>query len=138
MAHQLELRISSDPRWCRTVRAMMQEIARQAGFSDMERHDISLAIDEALANVIKHSYKGDPNGPVSLTCAAADGWLEVVLRDQGEGFDPKKADHLAPDELRVGGRGVFLMRATMDEVEFGRAGETNTVRLRKYLKAQDR
>ena len=112
----------------------MQEVSRQAGFGEGERHQIALAVDEALANVIKHSYKGNPDGPVSLTCEAEDGSLEIVVRHQGERFDPGCADHLAPDELRAGGRGLFLMRATMDEVEFDHDGENSVVRLRKHVK----
>ena len=130
----MELILSSDPRWLRVVRAMMQEVSRQAGFSEPERWDIALAVDEALANVIKHAYKGDPNGVVSLTCAAEDGRVEIVLRDQGEAIDPARLEPPPPDEIRPGGRGVFLMRSTMDEVEFERIGDTNQVRLRKYVK----
>ena len=134
----MELRISSDPRWLRMVRAMIQEISRQAGFGEGERFDITIAVDEALSNVMKHSYRGDPNGLVSLSCRTDDGCLEVVLQDQGEAFDPERIQQRAPDEIRVGGRGTFLIRSTMDEVEYQRAGDTNLVRLRKYLKAKAR
>ena len=134
----MELKISSDPRWLRMVRAMMQEIGRQAGFSEMERSEITLAVDEALSNVMKHSYKGSPEGVVWLSCAADDGCLEIELRDQGEAIDPKHLEQPPPDEIRVGGRGIFLMRSIMDEVRFERKGETNLVRLRKYAKAQAR
>jgi len=133
----MELKISSDPRWLRMVRAMMQEISRQAGFNDMERSEIILAVDEALSNVIKHSYKGDPQGVVWLTCAADNGCLEVVLRDRGEPIDPQRLEAPPPDEVRIGGRGLFLMRSIMDEVLFEREGETNLVRLRKFVRAQD-
>lgn len=78
----MELKISSDPRWLRMVRAMIQEICRQCGFSEMERSEITLAVDEALSNVIKHSYKGSPHGVVWLSCVDHDGCLEIVLRDQ--------------------------------------------------------
>ena len=131
----MELSISSDARWLRVVRAMIQEVARQAGFSEGDRFDITIAVDEALANVIKHAYKGDPTGAVALSCIADDGFLEIVLRDYGEAPDPKRLEPPPPDELRAGGRGIFLMRSTMDEVEFERNGDMNLVRLRKYVKA---
>jgi serine/threonine-protein kinase RsbW len=131
----MELRISSDPRWLRLVRTMMQEVSRQAGFSEGERHQIALAVDEALANVIKHAYKGQPDGPVTVSCEADTGFLEVIVRHQGERFDPERAAPLPPDDLRPGGRGIFLMRSAMDEVEFQRDGDCNVVRLRKYVKA---
>jgi serine/threonine-protein kinase RsbW len=120
------------------VRAMMQEVCRQAGFDEMERSEVTLAVDEALSNVIKHAYKGNPEGTVWLSCAADDGCLEIVLRDQGEAIDPEHLDPPPPDEIRAGGRGIFLMRSIMDEVQFEREGESNLVRLRKYAKAQAR
>ena len=134
----MELKISSDPRWLRVVRAMMEEVSRLAGFSDGERCDVVIAVDEALSNVMKHSYKGDPNGQVSLSCVADNGCLEIVLRDQGAALDAKCLDPPPPDEIRVGGRGIYLMRSTMDAVEFERQGDMNVVRLRKYVKARAR
>ena len=131
----MELIISSDPCWLRMVRAMLQEVSRQAGFNEPERSDIILAVDEALSNVIRHSYKGDPQGVVSLTCAADNGCLEIVLRDKGEAVDPKHLEPPPPDEIRLGGRGIFLIRSTMDEVTFERDGDTNLLRLRKYIPA---
>ena len=132
----MELRISSDPRWLRLVRTVIQEVSRQAGFAEGERQQIALAVDEALANVIKHAYKGQPDGAVSVACDIADGSLAVVLRHRGERFDPAGAGgELEPDELRSGGRGLFLMRAIMDEVEFDHDGADSVVRLRKYVRA---
>ena len=132
----MELTISSDSRWLRMVRAMIEEVSRLAGFSDGERCDIVIAVDEALSNVIKHSYKGDPNGKVSVSCVAEDGRLEIVLRDQGAAIDPRRLDPPPPDEMRAGGRGIYLMRSTMDDVQFERTGNTNLCRLRKYVKAR--
>ena len=117
---------------------MIQEICRQCGFSELERSEITLAVDEALSNVIKHSYKGSPHGEVWLSCVDHDGCLEIVLRDQGEAIDPKCLEPPPPDEIRIGGRGIFLMREIMDEVRFEREGKHNLVRLRKYCKAQAR
>lgn len=113
---------------------MVQEFSRQAGFGDHERMDITIAVDEALANVMKHAYQGGCGGPVSLTCEAENGRLEIVLRDQGQAFDPARVPERAPDEMRVGGRGTFLMHSTMDEVEYQRAGDSNLMRLRKFRK----
>ena len=138
MPHRMELTIPSDPRWLRMVRAMMEEVSRQAGFDEKEGCEVVIAVDEALSNVMKHSYKGDPNKLVSLSCITEDGSLEVVLRDQGEVLDLERCEPKAPDEMRVGGRGIFLMRCTMDEVEYQRDGDTNLIRLRKHSKAKAR
>ena len=73
-----------------------------------------------------------------MSCAADFGSLEIVLQDQGEAIDPKHLEPPPPDEIRVGGRGIFLMREIMDEVRFEREGDRNLVRLRKHAKAQVR
>jgi len=130
----MELKISSDPRWLRLVRAMMQEISRQAGFTETERHGIVLAVDEALSNIMKHAYRGDPNGDICLMCQLHDASLEIELHDHGETPDPKRLEPPPPDDMRPGHRGVFLMRSTMDEVKFERNGDTNLVRLLKHVK----
>jgi anti-sigma regulatory factor (Ser/Thr protein kinase) len=60
--------------------------------------------------------------------------IVLIFQDQGEPFDIAQVPHLNPGELRIGGRGVFLMRALMDEVRCeprapGQRG--NTLRLVK-------
>ncbi len=114
----------------------MQEVSRQAGFNESERCDIMIAVDEALSNVMKHAYKGDPNGEVCLTCNAGDGSLEIELSDRGEPCEIGRLEAPPPDEMRVGGRGIYLIRSTMDEVEFERNGNRNFMRLRKRAKAR--
>lgn len=131
----MELKIPSDSRWLRVVRAMMEEVSRLAGFSGGERCDVIIAVDEALSNVIKHSCKGDPDSQVSVSCVLDNGCLEIILSDRGEAFDPTKIEPPPPDEVRPGGRGIYLMRSTMDEISFERNGDINRVRLRKYVKA---
>jgi anti-sigma regulatory factor (Ser/Thr protein kinase) len=54
---------------------------------------------------------------MSVTCRVQAGGLEVRIRDRGRPFDIAAAPDLPPDALREGGRGVFLIRRLMDEVE---------------------
>ena len=70
------------------------------------------------------------NAASSGTC---NGAVEIELRDQGEPFDPPKEPISPPDETCAGGRGIFMMQAIMDEVEYTRQGTTNSVRMKKYL-----
>jgi len=134
VAHRVELRISSDPRWLRMARRLVEEFSRQAGFDEHGRQEIIIGVDEALSNVMRHAYRGETSGPISLICEAEDGRLEVVLKDQGQAFAPGSASLDLPDPARLSGRGSFLIHSTMDEVEYRRAGEDNLMRLRKYLK----
>jgi len=135
MADAVEITISSHPRWLRLIRQVVLEFAQQAGFDRADSQDITLAVGEAAGNVIKHSYKGRTDRTFSVACSVAEGGLEVEIRDQGEPFEP--ADHTPrpPDELRAGGRGLYLMRAIMDRVEYDHLNGANIIRMRKSHKA---
>jgi len=134
MAHRVELKISSDPCWLPMVRAMMEQICCEAGFAEEDRVDITIAVDEALSNVVRHSYNGNPDGEIKLRWTADGGCLEILMSDHGQPVDPKRVKPQPPDEFRLAGRGALLIHATMDEVEYRRADGTNSLRLRKYLK----
>jgi serine/threonine-protein kinase RsbW len=134
MTNEVEIVVPSHARWLRMIRIVVQEFAAEMGCDPKERHDIALAVGEAVSNVIKHSYKGDPGNNLSLVCRDRDDSFEVEIRDRGEAYDPAAKPLRPPEEIRVGGRGVYLMRALMDEVEYHREGDVNCVRMRKLLK----
>ena len=96
---------------------------------------ITLAVGEAVGNVIKHAYQGRTDQTFSLACRTRGGYLEIEIRDSGCPFDPNGAPDLPPDELRPGGRGLYLIKTIMDEIEYGRDGGENVVSMRKRLVA---
>jgi serine/threonine-protein kinase RsbW len=134
MTNEVEIVVPSHPRWLRMIRTVVQEFVAEMGCDPKERHDIALAVGEAVSNVIKHSYKGDPDNKLALLCRDHDDSFEVEIRDRGVAYDPAAKPTRPPEEIRVGGRGVYLMRALMDQVEYQREGDVNCVRMRKLLK----
>ncbi len=130
VAGEIEIRFSSDPRWLRSIRMLLEEFTDQAGLDSKARHEVMLAVGEALANVMRHSYNGDCNQKIWLNCKSGDSMMEIEIRDRGEAFSLSAAPP-PPDELRPGGRGVYLIRTAMDEVEYSREGDQNLVRMRK-------
>ncbi len=132
MADELEITIASHPRWLRVVRQSVREFAHELGFNRPHSDAITLAVDEAVGNVIKHAYHGRTDARVTLTLAAApDGGVEIRVRDAGEPFNPLTRVSPAPDELRAGGRGLYLIREIMDEIDYGRENGANVFRMRK-------
>ena len=136
MTSEVELVVTSDTRWLRLIRGVVEEFSVRAGLDAETTQEVVLAVDEAVANVITHSYKGVPDHRISLRCKEVEGGVEVEVRDQGEPFDPAQREIPPPDELRAGGRGVYLIRSVMDEVEYWRDGSTNCVRMRKRHQAR--
>jgi serine/threonine-protein kinase RsbW len=134
MGDKVEITVASDTRWLALIRRVIDEFCQQAGLDARERHSVTLAVGEAAANVMKHSYRGDHTKQLSLVCRHIGDGIEIEIRDQGEPFDPDSRPLPPPDELRAGGRGLYLIRAMMDSVEYRRDGATNSVRLRKMLK----
>jgi len=96
------------------------EMACGAGFASDEADRISMAVREATVNAVLHGNHYDKQKRVQLAFIAEPDSLTVSVRDEGRGLDPASIpDPLAPENLlRQSGRGIFLIRAFMDEVRF--------------------
>ena len=126
------LTITSDLRLLGLARGFVEGICQAAGFDERVTHAIVLAADEATNNVMRHAHQDCPDAQVQLQCFVRPDGIEICLLDEGEPFDLTAVPHLDPGELRIGGRGVFLMRAIMDELSCHPRGERgNTLRMVK-------
>ena len=93
---------------------------------------IELALQEAVANAIRHGCRGDATKQLQCSVNIDDaGEVMITVRDPGPGFDPNGvADPLAPENvLKPSGRGIFLINGLMDDVQFADGGRE--VRMRK-------
>ena len=102
-----------------TVAAITAAIDRTACWEDPEV--IGLAVREALVNAIVHGNHCEPQKTVRISVALYYNCdLHIVVKDSGSGFDPSSlANPTAVENLLADhGRGIFLMKELMDEVEF--------------------
>ena len=118
---------------------MADQIASQAGMDEDTRGGISMAVREAMINAILHGNAYDPAKRVNLTFEQNGEELIVIVADQGEGFVPDEVpDPLAPENLlKQSGRGIFLMRAFMDEVRFRILNPGTEITLIKRLQSSE-
>jgi len=137
-SNALELELRSDPRLLPVVRKKLRAWAAGQGWTADQVDEIALAVDEALANVIRHAYGSEHCHPVLLTARAVrdpqrgEG-LEIRLRDFGKQVDPARICGRALDEPRPGGLGVHLMQAMMSSIEYQPAsGGGMLLTMRKY------
>jgi anti-sigma regulatory factor (Ser/Thr protein kinase) len=137
----LRLSLESNPESLCLVRATLQRAAEVAHFQESDSRAIVRSVDEALANVIRHAYKGQGGLPIELTCRRllcgpeqkATRGLEIVLSDSGVAIDPRKLRGRPLDQIRPGGLGLHFMKQSMDVVEFRRKNGKNLLRMVKYL-----
>jgi serine/threonine-protein kinase RsbW len=101
-------------------------------FSQDDIFGIHLAIEEAMINAVKHGNMDNPLKHISVKYAVTPDKFEISITDEGSGFKPEAVpDPRCPENLyKVTGRGMLLMRAYMDDVEYNEAG--NCVRMIKY------
>jgi anti-sigma regulatory factor (Ser/Thr protein kinase) len=104
------------------------------GWNESEARSITLAIDEALTNVIRHAYHKRPDGVIELTCEEKDGVLEFMVSDTGDPPDPAKICARARESQAAGGMGTHIIRDVMDTADYRRAGISNHLVMTKRLK----
>jgi serine/threonine-protein kinase RsbW len=85
---------------------------------------VEIALREALANAIIHGNHENPGKHVHVRCRCKPSEISIAVKDEGRGFDANKiADPTAPENTgSVHGRGIYLMKALMDEVRFEEGG----------------
>ncbi len=97
---------------------------RARDFSQDDIFAVYLSLEEAFNNAIKHGNKMDSDKDVKIKYSLDSDKTQIVVTDQGEGFDPKSVpDPRYGDNLyQPGGRGLFLIRSYMDVVEYNEHG----------------
>jgi serine/threonine-protein kinase RsbW len=110
------------------VQVVSDHLARRVGLDEDAMHWVSVAIRESVINAIKHGNRNDSSKRVFVEFGTSMGdvpELTIRVRDQGEGFDPEQvANPLDPENLlKSSGRGIFLIRNFMDDVQLRRAPE---------------
>jgi serine/threonine-protein kinase RsbW len=114
--------------------AAVTELVKSCGLDEQVAFGVDMAVREAVTNAVVHGNQEDESKSVEVIFGCGENALEIEIRDQGEGFDPATVpDPTEPANLlKTSGRGIFLMRTFMDEVDwFMRPDGGTTVRLVK-------
>ena len=130
------LSIPSDPRFMGAVRQAATAMAQLAGLTETEAHAVTLAVNEACTNVIKHAYGYKHDEEMVLTCELYADRLMFRVRDFGAKADPACIKGRDLEDVKPGGLGVHFIRGVMDEVEYDTRGKVGTeLRMVKHLKS---
>ena len=135
------LTLYSSPGLLSVVRGTVERLTEYLGFPITEARSITRAVDEALTNIVRHSYGNRPGQPITMYFRRAmrrqseevESGLEMLLCDRGPAVDPSTFRGRPLEEIRPGGLGLYFIYQAMDFVEFSRNSATNRLRLVKYL-----
>ena len=137
---QIELCICANPEYLCVARTAVRQVAQVFGLEEDKGESITLAVVEALTNVIRHSYGGPCDKPIIIKLNKINYGsenrpaLEIVIRDFGKQVDPESIKGRDLAELSPGGVGVHIIRSVVDEIEFSRADDCGMqLRMVKYI-----
>jgi anti-sigma regulatory factor (Ser/Thr protein kinase) len=140
-AFLLKLELRSHPTLLCVIRGALEPLLENLGFSEEHNRAVIRAVDEAVSNVMKHSYRGRLDQPIEIYCSRlerqtngeTEQGVEILLFDCGPAVDTTKIEPRPLDEIRPGGLGLHIIRGSMDSVQYKRAGRLNRLRLVKYV-----
>ena len=134
---RLSLKLDSALPSVDTIEETALDFAARAGFDPDDAGNIAMVAREAAVNAVIHGNKYSPELHVTASFEASADTVKISIADQGPGFDADAIpDPLAAENLlRTSGRGVFLMRAFMDEVHFRQLSPGTEITLTKKRSA---
>ncbi len=123
---RLELRLASDPACLPEARDKIRAWLCARGWEEDGACEYVLALDEALANVIRHGYNNDPSQAIEvaaeiITDAAEGDGVRITVRDYGQQIDPDAICGRDLDDVRPGGLGVHIIRSMTTTATYKRA-----------------
>jgi anti-sigma regulatory factor (Ser/Thr protein kinase) len=129
MAATLTLSLKNDTAEIGRLVDLLEAFGPQSGLTDDATFKLTLALDEIVANVVRHGFDDDREHRIEVKVIVDDRTVTASVEDDGLEFDPREApvpDLDLPIEMRKpGGLGMHLVRATMDSVEYRRQDGRN-------------
>lgn len=145
MQEDCVLEVIELPNDLRTIERAVQYVmdrSCEVGFDRARlRLNLRVGLTEALANAMLYGNGRDPAKKVRIDAQLSREAVVVTVTDEGRGFDPATLPDptAVPNRNRSGGRGIFLIRKLMDQVEFNERGNAITMVLReKGYRTEDR
>ena len=131
MAHiaQFDVWIPNDTEAAREVQERIVGLLEQNAWPMRDCFGVSLSLEEAMVNAIKHGNRMERDKKVRIVCELTEDEITVVIEDQGSGFkldevpDPTDEDNLD----KPGGRGIMLIRSFMNRFAYNDTGNCLTM-----------
>lgn len=131
----LKMEISSEPFQIHKVEEMLEHFFSEAGLEKEDIENLGIATTEIVNNAIHHGNRDDQLKKVYIEFKKYQSRVEISIRDDGSGFNPETiADPLEPENMfKESGRGIFIVRSLMDDVQYHFSPQGTQVVLVKYI-----
>lgn len=112
----LSLTLPSEPRMLSVARSFVEAVCQAHRLDRSTTHALVIVTGEAITNIVRHAHQNRPGTQMEIHLEILQETVVLTFRDQGAPFDLSSVPELPPGELRIGGRGIYLMRTLMDEL----------------------
>lgn len=131
----MRIEISSEPRLLHILRGVVRWRAKESGFSSQDAESLVMAVDEAAANVIRHTYGGRRDARLALEIRTYGDRIEFILEDWGPKVRLEQVHPRALDDVRPGGLGTFFIKSFLDATYYDdNFPEGNRLTMVKYFR----
>ncbi len=119
-ANIMQLQLNSDPHYLCVVRLAVARLVEKLGFDEEDCTRITLAVDEAMTNIIRHGYEGATDRPIWVHIGRMDDppGMRIVIEDRARQVEPDTICGRNLEDVRPGGLGVHIIKSAMDEVQY--------------------
>lgn len=113
------------------IEKISEEISEEAKLSSNLKDNLAIAVTEVVGNAIVHGNHEDPDKTVSIDFEILEDRVIITVKDQGKGFNPDCVeDCLDPENLmKESGRGIFILRSLMDDLQIKPSENGTTVEM---------
>ncbi|WP_426449768.1 anti-sigma B factor RsbW [Paenibacillus sp. S-38] len=140
----VSLTVPAEAEFIDLVRLTLYGISSKLGFTYEEIEDMKVAVAEACNNAVVHAYEPGSPGQMEVRFEQIAGGLRIVVKDFGPSFNfedkAQRAESLHDktlNEINVGGLGIYLMQALMDDVEVMTGIGTEVVLTKRVTRSEE-
>jgi serine/threonine-protein kinase RsbW len=132
---ELSIIIPSSTEFIGPIMSFLYALFKNKGIEENVVSNVVTSVIEAVANAIYHGNKADVNKKIEISMYVDENSLNIEVQDEGEGFDATNLpDPLAPENLlKPYGRGIFLIKSFMDNVDFVFEGKGTKLIMKKVF-----
>jgi sigma-B regulation protein RsbU (phosphoserine phosphatase) len=135
MREALEIKLTNKVSELDRFNQTLAEFGRRHGLAPRVVHDLNLALEEILTNIISYGYTDNREHEIRVSLSAQPGEVKAEVEDDGQPFNPLEVpepDTTKPlEERAIGGLGIHIVRKLMDGLEYKRQGERNFLTIKK-------